>query len=378
MKLKKTIILLIFTVMLFSSGCSNNAAKNAKNANNTKNNNAVTYYVVKKGNLQSTIAGVLSPSGNNQSSLFFKDVSGVLSKVNVQVNDTVKSGQVLAEIDPSDINKSIAQQQLVVQKAKFALDNEISLEKSANEGLQAANADLNTANLNLAKQSTDVNNSIVTSAQYKVQQLQDSINSIEITKKSAQTDIDIANLQLAKLNSQLEACKIKSPVDGVVSFLDNVFVSDYINANKTVIKVMDKNNVIAVFTSSDLSSVNKGTKVKIKFNNTVYDAEIGDIENDNSSDNQSSEGTKINLKIASNKLNLTANSKINATMEIQNKTNILLVPKAAVFTDGDAFWVNVSENGKITKKTIQVGVQTSTQAEILDGLKEGDKIVLNY
>lgn len=375
MKFKKIIIFFTLAVIFLASGCSGSMVKSAQN---TKNNNVPTYYVVKRGNIQSTIAGVLSPSGNNQSSLFFKDVSGVLSKLNVQLNDTVKSGQVLAEIDTSDINKSIAQQQLVVKKAKLELDNEISLEESTNAGLQEANADLNTANLNFAKQSTDVNSSVVTAAKYKVLQFQNNLNSIEISKSSAQTDIDIANMQLAKLNSQLEACKIKSPVDGVVSFVDNVFVSDYINANKTVIKVMDKNNVIAEFSSSDLSSVNKGTKVKVQFNNNVYDAEVEDVESDDSAGNEASKGAKINLKIASNKLNLTADSKVNATMEIENKDNILLVPKAALFTDGNVFWVNISDNGKIVKKNVQVGLETSTQAEISEGLKEGDKIVLNY
>jgi RND family efflux transporter MFP subunit len=372
MNFKKPIICCILVSMVLSTSCKANINQN----NNSKDtSDGITYCTVQKGSLQSTITGIITPSGNNQTSLFFKDVSGTLTKLNVQLNDNVKAGDVLAEIDPSAINKSIEQQQLVLKKAKMEYEADVNNEQLANIQLKEAQNDLNNEQLNYSKQPTDANNSLVVSAQLKVQEIQKTVELSDSSKSDAQADIDIANMQLNNLNDELNNCKIIAPEDGVVSFVDDVFVSDYINANKTIIKISNKNNIVVDFDTSDATYVTNGTKVKLRFNNNIYNAEIGNIENNI---NENSKGTRIELKVDSDKLNLASNSNVNGIIQIDNKKDVLIVPKSAVFTDGDSYWVNMSVNGKITKKIVQIGTETSTETEILAGLKEGDSIVLNY
>lgn len=60
------------------------------------------------------------------------------------------------------------------------------------------------------------------------------------------------------------------------------------------------------------------------------------------------------------------------------KANTLLVPKTAIRIDKEGAWVMVKKSGKQTPKLIQLGKITWDEAEILNGLEEGDTLVTPY
>ncbi len=60
------------------------------------------------------------------------------------------------------------------------------------------------------------------------------------------------------------------------------------------------------------------------------------------------------------------------------KANTLLVPKTAIRIDKEGAWVMVKKSGKQTPKLIQLGKITWDDAEIVNGLEEGDTLVTPY
>ena len=44
-------------------------------------------------------------------------------------------------------------------------------------------------------------------------------------------------------------------------------------------------------------------------------------------------------------------------------------------TDSDGDYVYVVENGIVTRKNVTVGISSSTQAQIIDGLSLGEKVI---
>lgn len=54
----------------------------------------------------------------------------------------------------------------------------------------------------------------------------------------------------------------------------------------------------------------------------------------------------------------------------------LTVPRAALFRDGQHWAVFVASNRRVRLRQVELGLQNSLEAEILDGLEEGERIVL--
>ncbi|EXX92623.1 transporter, partial [Paenibacillus darwinianus] len=72
---------------------------------------------------------------------------------------------------------------------------------------------------------------------------------------------------------------------------------------------------------------------------------------------------------------VTRGTPLSVSVITQRKTNAVVIPLAALRSIGSRTYVQViDENGK-REVDVAVGQQTSTQAEILEGLKPGQKVV---
>jgi HlyD family secretion protein len=67
---------------------------------------------------------------------------------------------------------------------------------------------------------------------------------------------------------------------------------------------------------------------------------------------------------------------LNAQIVVDNKQDVLLVPLRAVQTSAGSRTVNVMENGVAIAKKVTIGSSNQQFAEVVDGLKEGDKVVI--
>jgi RND family efflux transporter MFP subunit len=67
-----------------------------------------------------------------------------------------------------------------------------------------------------------------------------------------------------------------------------------------------------------------------------------------------------------------------ATLTLQRKTDALVVPLQAVNQAGDRATVFIVDpDNALQERTIALGIQTATDAEVLSGLNEGDRVVLS-
>ncbi len=59
--------------------------------------------------------------------------------------------------------------------------------------------------------------------------------------------------------------------------------------------------------------------------------------------------------------------------DVQSHENALAVPQKAVL---EGTYVFVAENGKAVKREVTLGLKNTTMIEVLDGLKEGDLVIV--
>jgi membrane fusion protein (multidrug efflux system) len=67
-----------------------------------------------------------------------------------------------------------------------------------------------------------------------------------------------------------------------------------------------------------------------------------------------------------------------AELELDQKDNVPSVPVQALNHEGDKTTVlAVNHDGQLEDRTVQVGLQTSTDVEIISGLSEGEQVVVS-
>jgi HlyD family secretion protein len=67
--------------------------------------------------------------------------------------------------------------------------------------------------------------------------------------------------------------------------------------------------------------------------------------------------------------------RVEARVVLWSGENVLKVPSNAVFRSGEAWAVYAVEGGRAVKRLVKVGQRNALEAEILDGLKEGDTVI---
>jgi HlyD family secretion protein len=113
-------------------------------------------------------------------------VSGIIAKLHVDFNSTVKKGQLLAELDPTPFQQTVDQRRADLEKAKVELRNsELSLTRSKSLNAQQLLA-------------------------------QSDLDAAQTTRDSAAAAVSQAQAALKQAETNLSYTRITSPIDGVV------------------------------------------------------------------------------------------------------------------------------------------------------------------
>ncbi len=188
------------------------------------------YDTVTRGDIQVvvTATGTLSAVRTVQVG---SQVSGTLQKVNVDFNDIVKAGQIVAQIDPTFLEASV---------------------RDAEASLQRTTAQYNEAKRSYERIKTLMEKNLASQADYDAAMAQYEAN--DATKKQS-----VAQVERAKIN--LRYATIKSPIDGVV-------ISRAVDVGQTVAASLSAPTLFTI--ANDL------TKMQVQAN--VDEADIGRVE----------------------------------------------------------------------------------------------------
>jgi macrolide-specific efflux system membrane fusion protein len=302
-------------------------------------------------------------------------VSGQLKVIHVDIGDTVTKGQLLAEIDPR-----VYQAQVEAGEARLN-----SLRAQLNQ--QKAEAVL-------AEQNLKRNQNLIAVNAVSQQALQETESQAAVAK--AQVESIVAQIQETESNlkgsrTNLSYTKIYAPMAGTVTTLPTK-EGQTLNANQTaptVLQVADlaTMTVRAQVAEADVSRIKEGMpayfttlgnserrwpgKVRqvLPTPQIVNDVVLYDV--------------LIDVKNEGHKLMTGMTTQV---FFIFGKADNALVIPAEVLTrraaredndKGKAYRVAViTETGR-EQRIIHVGLQTRTQAEVIDGLAEGEKIAVN-
>lgn len=197
----------------------------------------------------------------------------------------------------------------------------------------------------------------------------------EVQFLNAKTQKNAAERRIATVRSQMSMYKIKSPISGTIDAMD-LKVGQAVSPGMSGIRVVNasKLKAKAQVAESYSSRVNQGDNVQVILPD-VPDTVSTKISFASKTIDPISRSFNVEIKLPSNRLyrpNMLAVLKI---VDYQN-LKALVIPVNAIQKAENGDYVFLSENGKARRVNIQSGKISEGRAEILSGIKVGDKVIV--
>ena len=336
-----------------------------------KPTDAGTLVTVTRGNIEE----VVTSQGKLEAKQYVDvgtQVSGQLKAIHVEIGDSVKKGQLLAEIDPR-----VYQAQVEAGQAKLnSLRAQLKQQK---------------AEVVLAEQNLKRNQNLIAVNAVSQQALQETESQAAVAR--AQVDSILAQIQETESNlkasrTNLSYTKIYAPMAGTVTTLPTK-EGQTLNANQTAPTLLQIANLDIMTVRAQVAEADVG---RIKENMPVYFTTLGDSERRWPSTVQQILPTPqiindvvlydVLIDVNNQERKLMTSMTTQVFFILGKADNALIVP-AEILTrrmpkadndKGKAYRVPVVTPTGREPRTIHVGLLTRTQAEVTEGLNEGDQI----
>jgi HlyD family secretion protein len=326
--------------------------------------------------------------------------SGIVKTLKVEYGDSVKKGQLLAQLDKEEIQAQVDQSRAAMQAAQANY-------ASSQADFERAKVDAEGPDVPLLKRAYDrsvemakdgvVSESALDDAQknyqmalnkQNVSKAQVTVLKAKIAQAQAEMVRDEANLK--QLEEQLSYTDIVSPIDGIVLSRDVEMgdaVSSILVLGSSATLVMTLGDTSEVYVKgkvdeSDIGKVYLGQPARIKvesfkdktFNGKVTKISPMGVEKDNV--------TTFEVRVSINNPGgeLKAEMTANAEIILEEHKNVLQIPEGAIIYDKDKKASVEVPDGKAKdgkkKLAVNIGISNGAKTELLSGLKEGDQVVL--
>jgi len=344
--------------------------------------------IVKSGRTAS-----LSPSFDGEVDIF------------AELGDRVKKGQLIAEIDPENIENAVSQinaqiSSITGQKNATGMTNPQSREIEAQK-IQIENIK---SNMEKAKTDMHISQELFESgglSESEIKSMGNALKNMEAELKIQEKNLGIMqnnssamntyfNGQIQSLQSQKNALLSKkskaqmvSPFDGIITSL-NFSDGEFVSPQRAVAEISsyDDKTVISEIGADVAAELKEGDKVEIIYEtkNTTkeFKGKIVKI-SDFAVTRTSSLGLEEQKMIIETSFEGEAYIPVGYSLDIKfttiDKPGTLSIPKMSIFEkDGEDHILKV-ENGKIKTQKIKSGIETATMTEILEGIDTGDIVV---
>ncbi|MBC7744138.1 MAG: efflux RND transporter periplasmic adaptor subunit [Flavobacterium sp.] len=258
------------------------------------------------------------------------EAAGVITAVYANIGQRVNRGQVLAQIDDKILNQNLAELQTQLELAKTLFDRQKNL----------------------------WDQKIGTEVQYL----------------NAKTQKEGAERRIATLRSQTSMYKIKAPISGTIDAMD-LKVGQAVMPGASGIRVVNASNlkVKALVAESYAGRVNQGDEVSIIFPD-VPDTLQTRISFAAKTIDPQSRSFGVEIKLNSKK---SYRPNMLAILKIVDYKNdkALIIPVNSIQKAESGDYVFIAEAGKAKRINIQTGKISEGNAEIISGLKSGDKVI---
>jgi HlyD family secretion protein len=326
--------------------------------------------------------------------------NGIIQALRVNVDSVVAEGDVLAELDKDQLLAQVRGAEANLLAARAALEGaEAQLKKNT---VEAEGPDVAFARRAYDRARSLFDQHLI--AQSALDDAQSAVEVAENRRRAAQSQLVVSQARVSEAAAQVAQAKaaadraaedlanatIRSPIRATVLTRDVEIgspVSSILNLGANASLVMTLGDIDQVFVrgkvdEADIGRVQLGQPARIRvetFRDKVFNGRVTQIspmgvEKDNVTN------FEVRVSIDNPGKELKANMTANAEIVLEEHPNSLLLPEAAVVYDSDKnAFIDVADagaKGGRRRVPVKLGVGNGTRIQVLEGVKEGDRIVL--
>ncbi|MES9853005.1 MAG: HlyD family efflux transporter periplasmic adaptor subunit [Candidatus Thiodiazotropha sp. L084R] len=323
-------------------------------------------------------------------------ISGLAMRIDAEVGDEVVANEtLLAEIEPIDPTlldpRSEAQARADIRAAEA---NHIQAEASVKEArleLDFALSELRRARS--LKQDAVISTRELESTERTYQTRQASLETAVANRQARQAELDRANAELispTEPRSNSEACQcvpIRAPVNGRILKIAHKS-EGVVSAGEPLLEIGDpgKLEIVVDLLSSDAVKVEAEQLVFIENwgGEQILNGQVRRIEpfgfTKISALGIEEQRVNVIIDFTSPKADwarIAHGYQVDVRIVLWQGDKVLKLPLTALFRDGNAWAVFVEQNGLAIQRQINIGRRTGFEAEVIDGLASGERIIVH-
>ena len=326
--------------------------------------------------------------------------NGIIKALLVDVGDRVTEGQILAELDKEDLEAQVREAKATRDGEEANLHAAIAAEAKAK--IEAANPELEFARRDFGRAQELFNQKIASQ-----QQLDDASRALEVSKNRQQlldATVQTAGAQTEQARARVAAAKaaldraeeflryatIRAPIGGLVLTRPTELgdaVSSILNLGSAATLIMTLGDVSSVYIKgevdeADIGNADCGQHVRTKVEAYPAESFDGVVKRIAPMGKELNNVTtfEVRVSISNPQGKLLANMTANAEIVLEERKKVLLIPEAALVYDKDKN-VSVQRLDATVRQgwrkiPLKIGISNGQRTEVLNGLQEGDKLVL--
>lgn len=294
-------------------------------------------------------------------------VSGIVSRIYVDYNSVVKKGQVIAELDKTNLTSEL---------------------NTAKANLASAQSSLNYETDNYKRYKTLYSKGLVSADEYE---------SAKLSYDKALQTVVSQKEQLTKAQTNLGYATITSPIDGVVlskAVEEGQTVAASFNTPElfSIAKDLKDMRVIADIDEADIGEVKEGENVKFTvdaFPNDTFEGVVTQVRQEATTTNNVVT-YEVVISAPNADLKLKPGLTANVTILTAEKNNVLSVPSKAlrytptVETIGKKYKIQdcngknkvwTLEGNVLKAHAVQIGISDGSHTEIISGISNGVQVI---
>jgi HlyD family secretion protein len=370
----------------------------------------ITYEYVTAPVARGDVRSVVTASGKLRALNTIKvgsEVSGQVLRVYVDFNSPVKSGQVLAEIDPTRFRARVQQAQAQVALAEAALSQ-------AQAGVTRAQTDIQIQNREYARRADLTKRGFFSKT--GLDSAASTLATARAATRTSAAQVASARAQIAQSTAELASAQLDFRRTIIIAPTGGVIINKLVEPGTTVAASFQTPNLFEIAADitrmqveasvdeADIGQIRDGQSVSFTvdaYPNSKFPAFVRQIRKA-ATETQNVVSYLVILEVDNGDGRLLPGMTANVEIVTGSKSNILRIPTAALRfrpregdrpkeedgtkkqTDDDnannfpdsIVWVATAEPNRPAKRKVTLGLQGEDQSEIVSGLKLGDKVLL--
>jgi len=310
-------------------------------------------------------------------------VSGYVRKINVDIGDRVKSGQVLAVLEVPELMAQLQGAGAGVrhsQQEVMRAQNDLSRDEAEHAALHANAQRLAEANATrpglIAQQELD-------DAQAKDRASEAQVEAAKAALSAAKQQLEMAQANNSQVSAMSDYSRIVAPFDGVVTWryadTGSLVQAGTTNSNSAPVVKLAQVNVLRLripVPESIAATVRVGEPADVTVQATGEHFS-GKVTRFTDALDRTTRTMQVEIDVPNDNYKLQPGMYANVALQTQSRADVLSIPIQAVqHENGKAKVLIVDDHNRVESREIQTGLEDPSRVEVVSGLSEGARVIM--